>query len=124
TIVELPTTRVKSKQERFLPELVREELHALPEYSKQRPKARGTLKVDTGKGSSVASPNKLDMQPNQDDALTRLPPGWSEAKDPATGSSYYYHVSTRKSQWEIPSENVGSAQPPQQDWIETMDEAS
>ncbi|XP_026378077.1 WW domain-binding protein 4-like [Papaver somniferum] len=122
TIVELPT-KVKSKQEHFLPELVKEELDALPEYSKQRPKARGTLKEDTGKGT-VASPNKLEMKSNQANAVTRLLPGWAEAKDPATGSSYYYHVSTRKSQWEIPSENFGSAQPlylpPQQDWIETL----
>ncbi|KAI3951825.1 hypothetical protein MKW92_009223 [Papaver armeniacum] len=100
----------------------------LPEYLKQRLKARGILKADTGKGSFVASPNKLDIQPNQATAVTRLPPGWVEAKDPTSGSSYYYHESTGKTQWEVPSENFGSGQPPylppQQDWIETLDETS
>ncbi|KAI3976623.1 hypothetical protein MKX01_008481 [Papaver californicum] len=100
----------------------------LPEYLKQRLKARGILKTDTGKGSSVASPNKLDIQSNQATAVTRLPPGWVEAKDPATCSSYYYNETTGKTQWEIPSENFDTTQPPylspQQDWIETLDETS
>ncbi|KAI3894944.1 hypothetical protein MKW92_009150 [Papaver armeniacum] len=76
----------------------------LPEYLKQRLKARGILKWTQEKG-------KLDIQPNQATAVTRLPPGW------------YWET-----QWEVPSENFGSGQPPylppQQDWIETLDETS
>ncbi|OVA14531.1 WW domain [Macleaya cordata] len=101
----------------------------LPEYLKQKLKARGILKVDAAKGGYATSSNKLETQSTQTTAVTRLPPGWIEEKDPATGSAYYYNESTGKSQWETPFENVISTQPPSssllaQDWIETLDETT
>ncbi|KAH9675122.1 polyglutamine tract-binding protein 1 [Citrus sinensis] len=52
-----------------------------------------------------------------------------EAKDPASGASYYYNESTGKSQWERPVETSSRAQTPShlslmEDWIEAVDETS
>ena len=32
-----------------------------------------------------------------------LPPGWQEAKDPATGVTYYFNPSTGETQWTKPN---------------------
>ena len=32
----------------------------------------------------------------------QLPPGWSEGEDPATGTAYYFNVSTGQTQWQRP----------------------
>ena len=51
-----------------------------------------------------------------------------EAKDPASGASYYYNESTGKTQWERPGEASTSAQtpllPPLEDWVESVDETT
>lgn len=52
-----------------------------------------------------------------------------EAKDPASGASYYYNESTGKSQWERPVETSSRAHTPShlslmEDWIEAVDETS
>lgn len=52
-----------------------------------------------------------------------------EAKDPASGSLYYYNESTGKSQWERPAGISFTAQPSMcstlpEDWVEASDETT
>lgn len=51
-----------------------------------------------------------------------------EAKDPASGASYYYNENSGKSQWERPVEASPTIQPPMpplpEDWIEALDETT
>lgn len=57
-----------------------------------------------------------------------------EAKDPATGATYYYNQHTGATQWERPLELLPSTtsiappqppmMPPKEEWIETLDETS
>ncbi|KAJ8759817.1 hypothetical protein K2173_009918 [Erythroxylum novogranatense] len=101
----------------------------LPEYLKQKLRARGILKDDTGKGQPLKIDNKLETTSPRPVEIGGLPPGWVEAKDPVSGASYYYNQSTGKSQWEKPVEISLTAQTPSplpilEDWIETLDEAS
>ncbi|KAJ6912475.1 hypothetical protein NC651_015015 [Populus alba x Populus x berolinensis] len=137
----------------------------LPEFLKQKLKARGLLKDDTksGTGSTQAV------------EIRKLPPGWVcldccimflcfiylskdkllcqslcmrtvaleifgtcqmptfpylvEAKDPASGASYYYHGSTGKTQWERPTDMPSTTWTPSplphlEDWVETLDETT
>jgi hypothetical protein len=59
----------------------------------------------SGRGDMSAPPGKtLPKQP--------LPAGWTEGKDPKTGVTYYYNVSTKASQWERPTDTA--AKPPAQ----------
>ncbi|XP_042502509.1 uncharacterized protein LOC122079827 isoform X2 [Macadamia integrifolia] len=102
---------------------------ALPEYLKQRLRARGILKDNTAKGCSVPAKNKWETLSVETVAVARLPPGWVEAKDPGSGSVYYYNGSTGKSQWEIPVESATVPQSPTplplpQDWEEALDETT
>ncbi|XP_020223980.1 uncharacterized protein LOC109806046 isoform X2 [Cajanus cajan] len=94
----------------------------LPEYLKQRLKARGILKDDTciadikGTAAEVAGKEKL-------------PSGWVEAKDPGSGACYYYNESTGKSQWEKPHGSYLTEQSPSflhlpENWVETLDETT
>ncbi|KAJ6380737.1 hypothetical protein OIU77_029605 [Salix suchowensis] len=89
----------------------------LPEFLKQKLKARGVLKDDT----------KLETGSAQAVKIQKLPPGWVEAKDPASGASYYYHGSTGKTQWERPTDMPSTTWTPSplphlEDWVETLDE--
>ncbi|KAB5551647.1 hypothetical protein DKX38_008958 [Salix brachista] len=89
----------------------------LPEFLKQKLKARGVLKDDT----------KLETGSTQAVKIQKLPPGWVEAKDPASGASYYYHGSTGKTQWERPTDMPSTTWTPSplphlEDWVETLDE--
>ncbi|GMH28306.1 hypothetical protein Nepgr_030149 [Nepenthes gracilis] len=93
----------------------------LPEYLKQRLRARGILKDEPTK--------KLEPQQTQLSESIKLPPGWVEAKDPETGAAYYYNESTGMSQWERPVEaslnsQAPSAAPLPEDWMETIDETT
>ncbi|XP_043699719.1 uncharacterized protein LOC122650371 isoform X2 [Telopea speciosissima] len=102
---------------------------ALPEYLKQRLRARGILKDNTAKECSASAKNKWGNQSAETVAVVRLPPGWVEAKDPGSGSVYYYNESTGKSQWEIPVESATVPQSPMplplpQDWEEALDETT
>ncbi|KAK1577974.1 hypothetical protein Q3G72_026564 [Acer saccharum] len=101
----------------------------LPEYLKQKLKARGILKDDSDKESRLRIDNKSEMTTSaQLVDRGQLPPGWVEAKDPASGASYYYNESTGKTQWERPGEASTSAQtpllPPLEDWVESVDETT
>ncbi|KAL4607328.1 hypothetical protein ACB092_09G165500 [Castanea dentata] len=96
----------------------------LPDYLKQKLKARGILKDDTEKGSP-----KLETGSTQlvDDG--KLPPGWVEAKDPASGALYYYNEKTQKSQWERPVGPSAVTQHPSpsslpESWVESLDETT
>ncbi|KAL5726669.1 hypothetical protein ACHQM5_009691 [Ranunculus cassubicifolius] len=101
----------------------------LPEYLKQKLAARGILK--NGAAQLNHSITKITSESKSSDtvAATKLPPGWKEAKDPSTGSVYYYNESTGKTQWENPceiptvSQSLPSTNLPQ-GWLEALDETS
>lgn len=101
----------------------------LPEYLRQKLRARGILKEETRKGDPVMTDNMLETQlaqTTQNTSGVKLPTGWAEAKDPASGALYYYNESTGTSQWEKPSEtSVGLLPlPSAHDWVESLDETS
>ncbi|KAF5205882.1 Polyglutamine-binding protein [Thalictrum thalictroides] len=98
----------------------------LPEYLKQKLRARGILKGDSTKLGQAATENKFETQSSKTVAGTKLLPGWKEAKDPSTGSIYYYNENTGKSQWEIPIESPptplsAESLPLPLDWQEAVD---
>ncbi|KAG7569993.1 WW domain [Arabidopsis thaliana x Arabidopsis arenosa] len=106
----------------------------LPEYLKQKLKARGILRDGTGavssntQDTSAVSWNRQTTSPFTANAST-LPLGWVDAKDPASGATYYFNQHTGKCQWERPVELFYTTSnappvPPKEEWIETLDEAS
>ncbi|XP_010505864.1 PREDICTED: polyglutamine-binding protein 1-like [Camelina sativa] len=103
----------------------------LPEYLKQKLKARGILREGTGAASSntqdtsAVSWNRQTNLPFPTNAST-LPLGWVDARDPASGATYYYNQHTGTCQWERPVElsSTTPSLPPKEDWIETLDETS
>ncbi|KAJ8541620.1 hypothetical protein K7X08_002436 [Anisodus acutangulus] len=73
--------------------------HELPEYLKQKLKARGILKDDSKmENHAISSNSSMEQLSKTSDA--NLPVGWIEARDPASGALYYYNESSGKSQWE------------------------
>ncbi|OMO97738.1 hypothetical protein CCACVL1_04476 [Corchorus capsularis] len=91
----------------------------LPEYLKEKLRARGILK--DGANLECSSPQLMETG--------KLPPGWVEAKDPSTGASYYYNESIGKTQWERPAETSLSAhfafaKQLVGDWVEAVDETT
>ncbi|XVF40868.1 hypothetical protein PTKIN_Ptkin01aG0151100 [Pterospermum kingtungense] len=101
----------------------------LPEYLKQKLRARGILKYDAGKDDLSRTDNNLETSSPQHMEVGKLPPGWVEAKDPSTGASYYYNESIGKSQWERPVETSLGAHIPfgtqlGGDWVEAVDETT
>ncbi|WCJ28696.1 WW domain-containing protein [Euphorbia peplus] len=103
----------------------------LPEYLKQKLKARGILKEQTENGhqSKDDRASKSVSGTIQPAGIGNLLPGWVEAKDPATGASYYYNESLGKTQWERPvaTSTTGerpSAPPVLSEWVESVDETS
>ncbi|CAI9291786.1 unnamed protein product [Lactuca saligna] len=105
---------------------ISEQSNDLPEFLKQKLKARGILKDE--------SDNKLKNQVNQSPefmAPSTLPPGWIESRDPTSGCVFYYNEKSGKSQWEKPvgtstSLNTQPASPSflLEDWQEVLDETS
>ncbi|XP_028766794.1 uncharacterized protein LOC114724587 [Neltuma alba] len=95
----------------------------LPEYLKQKLRARGILKDH----KQAEEPKDTSAKPAENG---RLPPGWVEAKDHATGAFYYYNETTGKSQWERPVEaslcvqSSSSSVPLPENWVESLDETS
>lgn len=104
----------------------------LPEYLKQKLKARGILKDSLAKESSVIADKastKSEISSSQAIVPGKLPPGWVEANDLASGVTYYYHEISGKSQWERPVEASSSLKAPSgtqlpEDWVEVLDETS
>lgn len=108
----------------------------LPDYLKQKLKARGILKEGPAKEDPSSDDYKLESSSVQSPAPGKLLHGWVGALDPATGVPYYYHESTGRSQWERPSETASfpvdsSLSFPQestlsfpQEWQEALDETS
>ncbi|OWM73111.1 hypothetical protein CDL15_Pgr001225 [Punica granatum] len=101
----------------------------LPEYLKQKLRARGILKENASEGQPVRVEHNAAIQSAHQPEAGSLPPGWVEARDPATGSAYYHNESTGKSQWERPQEKVPNSQPPAsaplpENWIEALDETT
>ncbi|XP_020105758.1 uncharacterized protein LOC109722222 isoform X2 [Ananas comosus] len=95
----------------------------IPDYLKQRLKARGILKDEKAVSNCPAADNNSDNDHTTN--VRKLPPGWVEAMDPASGSSYYYSENTGESQWEYPMQSathvedlVSSSFP---DWEEAID---
>lgn len=94
----------------------------LPEYLKQKLKARGILKDDRHTEDPKAT--SAEFMGNE-----KLPPGWVEAKDPGSGAFYYYNESTGKSQWEKPREASLTGQSTTvlclpDSWVEALDETT
>lgn len=75
----------------------------LPEYLKQKLKARGILKDDSKIENHALSSNSSRAQLSKT-SDANLPVGWIEARDPTSGALYYYNGSSGKSQWERPVE--------------------
>ncbi|KAK3162831.1 hypothetical protein QOZ80_1BG0094350 [Eleusine coracana subsp. coracana] len=100
----------------------------LPEFLKQRLKARGILKEKTENKNSTSTQN-VDSQESQNQSAQELPPGWAEAKDPTTGASYFYNQSTGVTQWDRPSCVVNTTQHQvsrslPENWEEAIDEST
>ncbi|ONH94516.1 hypothetical protein PRUPE_7G020500 [Prunus persica] len=96
----------------------------LPEYLKQKLRNRGILKDDSSKSNL-----KLKSSSTQQTEYGKLPPGWVEAKDPASGVLYYYNEVSGKSQWEKPAETSSVTPLPSpvslpKDWVEALDETT
>ncbi|XP_048321796.2 uncharacterized protein LOC107431553 isoform X5 [Ziziphus jujuba] len=96
----------------------------LPEYLKQKLRARGILKDESGKIDP-----KLETCSSQLMENGKLPPGWVEAKDCASGASYYYNESSGKSQWQRPADTSFITKPSThlplpEDWMEALDETT
>ncbi|GER38737.1 WW domain-containing protein [Striga asiatica] len=100
----------------------------LPEYLKQKLRARGILKDNQNAENYSTPENRSEAQPTQVVAAGNLPPGWIEAADPGSGAVFYYNSSSGTSQWERPTEAapVSAASTPSlsEDWIVSFDEAS
>lgn len=90
----------------------------LPDFLKERLKARGMLK------SGVSSTAKTSDTETGD----ALPSCWVEGKDPKTGATYYYNQSSGESQWEVPDFEALISSPSRlqlpSDWEEAIDPIS
>ncbi|KAK8570838.1 hypothetical protein V6N13_103237 [Hibiscus sabdariffa] len=112
----------------------------LPEYLKQKLRARGILADGSSEVyqsrndkaslfSMFSYPINLETAAPQLVETGQLLPGWVEAKDPSSGASYYYNESIGKSQWERPVETSLSTSIPSAtrlvgDWVEAVDETT
>ena len=59
------------------------------------------IAVDTTKSEMVLSEGCGESQ-SSGDADTKLPNGWAEVVDPASGVPYYYNEATNETSWEMP----------------------
>ncbi|KAJ0985793.1 hypothetical protein J5N97_004149 [Dioscorea zingiberensis] len=108
-----------SKDENYTAKHVSESMGSqkeLPSYLKQRLKARGILKDEKDPESQTSSTT----------SSSKLPLGWAEAKDPISGSLYFYNEKTGATQWEHPTETTTFSQssvisPLPEDWEEASD---
>lgn len=81
----------------------------LPDFLKQRLRARGILKDETT-NKNYTSTQTVDSQEIENKSAQELPPGWIEVKDPTTGAPYFYNQSTGVSQWDRPDSVVNIMQ--------------
>ncbi|KAG0459705.1 hypothetical protein HPP92_022833 [Vanilla planifolia] len=98
----------------------------LPEYLKQRLKARGILRDDNA-NDELSNQNKLEGHSIDSESPLAMPPGWAKATDPATGTPYFYNEKTGESRWEHPSVSSQLPRVPSplpQDWEEALDEST
>ncbi|MQM16794.1 hypothetical protein Taro_049757 [Colocasia esculenta] len=98
----------------------------LPEYLKRKLKARGILRDDVRGDGTTAEKESLSTN---NTSVPKLPSGWAEAKDPASGSTYFYNENTGECQWERPAECTTSPRPPvlqslPDDWEEALDNST
>lgn len=101
----------------------------LPEYLKQKLRARGILKDDPKINNQALPDNSTEAVSSQNMAIGKLPPGWIEARDPASGSLYYYNENSGTSQWERPTNAApmfpaASHSELPEDWQEVVDETT
>ncbi|XP_027094791.1 uncharacterized protein [Coffea arabica] len=101
----------------------------LPEYLKQKLRARGILKDDPKINNQALPDNSTEAVSSQNMAIGKLPPGWIEASDPASGSLYYYNENSGTSQWERPTDAApmfpaASHSELPEDWQEAVDETT
>ncbi|PIN16997.1 hypothetical protein CDL12_10351 [Handroanthus impetiginosus] len=100
----------------------------LPEYLKQKLKARGILKDDQNAENCSVLETRLETQAPQVMTPGNLPPGWIETRDPQSGAVFYYNESSGRSQWERPTDagngSVSATPPLLEDWIEAFDETT
>ncbi|KAF3340053.1 protein binding protein isoform X1 [Carex littledalei] len=95
----------------------------IPEFLKQKLKARGIIKDQTSKEAHEKRESSSEARagPGNRD----LPPGWIEARDPSNGAVFYHNQSTGASQWDPPTSSVQnkneSVPPLPADWVETSD---
>ena len=65
-------------------------------------------KPASGRGSAAspaptaAAPPRSPKSPPAHASLGSLPPGWRQAKDPATGRTYFFHATTKETCWKLP----------------------
>ncbi|KAI4381575.1 hypothetical protein MLD38_007636 [Melastoma candidum] len=98
----------------------------LPEYLREKLRARGILKDNKTHGDPVESAKKPEPHSS---TLGNLSTSWVETRDPATGATYYYNEITGTSQWEMPIQTFSSQTPKSSDslpehWIAALDESS
>lgn len=101
----------------------------LPEYLKQKLRARGLLKDDPKMKNQAPPDNSAEIMSSQNMVIAKLPPGWIEARDPASGSLYYYNECSGTSQWERPTDAAPMFPPAShsqlpEDWQEAVDETT
>lgn len=102
----------------------------LPEFLRQRLRARGILK-DEATNNSFTIKQNVDSPVGQIKSAQELPPGWVEAKDPTSGASYFYNQSTGMTQWDRPGAPLNTMQhqaPPSsslpENWEEALDQST
>ncbi|KAJ0747519.1 putative WW domain, Thioredoxin-like superfamily [Helianthus annuus] len=102
----------------------------LPEFLKQKLKARGILKDEPAKDTTTSDNNLNQVKQSPEITVpSTLPPGWIESRDPTTGCAFYYNEKSGISQWEKPVGPSLNSQPQAssallEDWQEVLDETS
>ncbi|XP_075495837.1 uncharacterized protein LOC142533097 [Primulina tabacum] len=96
----------------------------LPEYLRQKLRARGILKDDLNAANSAMSDHRLETRSLQ----STLPMGWIEGRDPQSGAVFYHNQNSGTSQWERPlntaSISVLATPPLPENWLEAFDETT
>ncbi|CAM0884328.1 unnamed protein product [Alopecurus aequalis] len=100
----------------------------LPDFLKQRLKARGILKDQAANNNDKDTQN-ANSQESHNKSAQELPPGWLETKDPTTGASYFYNQSTGVTQWDRPGGAVNTVQHQAapllpENWEEALDKST